>query len=384
MTATIKAKSGRYYVMIDYTQNQKRVQRWIKTEYKVGEHCARKLEQRRLSLLREYQDKIQLVDIDILFSDYLVWWLEEIKRSLALSTYHSYYQAINHCIAPYFSERKIKLSELKGKDLQAFYNFKQDVDNVSANTIKHYHSYIHRALAYAVKTERLNRNPADNVQLPKIEKHLANYYSAYELNKLLDYARGKPIEIIVRLAAWFGLRRGEIIGLRWSYIDFDRAVLTVAGVVKDKGNPNKSRELYYEPTAKTAASLRSFPMPPSAVDYLRSIKQAQDERRARYKGYNHTWDDFVCVRDKGDIIPLEYVSRAFPKLCEQAGLRRLRLHELRHTNISLLLEQGASMRELQEWAGHSTYKLTADTYSHVQVKSKLKLADMLDNIIISK
>lgn len=384
MTASIKTKCNRYYIMIDWVQDKKRRQKWIKTEFMVGEHCARKLEQRRLELLREYQSKAQLIDNEILFSDYLIKWLEEIKRTLSLSTYQSYYQTIHNIIAPYFEKRGIKLCELKSRDIQVFYNYKQDSDKVSANTIRHYHAYIHHALKYAVKTERLNRNPADNVELPKVEKHLADYYTADELNNLLNYAKGKPIEVIVKLAAWFGLRRGEIIGLKWNCIDFDRNILTVAGVVKDKGIPGKTRELYYEPTAKTASSLRSFPMPQSAIDYLKGFKSAQDERKTTSKHYNHKWDDFVCVRDNGDLIPLEYVSRAFPALCEQAGLRRLRLHELRHTNISLLLEQGASMRELQEWAGHSSYKLTADTYSHIQVKSKLKLANMLDDIIVAK
>lgn len=384
MTASIKTKSNRYYIMIDWTQDGKRNQKWIKTEFMIGEHCARKLEQRRLELLREYQGKTLLIDNKVLFSDYLIQWIEEAKHSIALSTYHSYYQAINNIIAPYFKDKKIKLSELKSSDIQLFYNHKQEVDGVSANTIKHYHAYIHRALKEAVKTERLNRNPADNVNLPKVERHLANYYSAEELNSLLAYAKGKPIETVVRLASWFGMRRGEIIGLKWSCIDFNRKVLTVAGVVKDKGNPDKTRELYYQASAKTASSLRSFPMPQSAVDYLRELKRSQDENKARIKRYNHKWDDFVCVRKNGDLIPLEYVSRAFPALCEKAGLRKLKLHELRHTNISLLLEQGASMRELQEWAGHSSYKLTADTYSHIQVRSKQKLADMLDEIIVSK
>lgn len=81
--------------------------------------------------------------------------------------------------------------------------------------------------------------------------------------------------------------------------------------------------------------------------------------------YNHVWDDFVCVRQNGDLIPLEYVTRTFPRLCEKSGMRPLRLHELRHTNLSLLLENGASMKELQEWAGHSSYSATANIYAHV-------------------
>ena len=86
-------------------------------------------------------------------------------------------------------------------------------------------------------------------------------------------------------------------------------------------------------------------------DEVRSYLLRLRAQQAVYKlsaDYNHTWDDFVCVRPNGDLIPPEYVTRAFPKLCEACGLRRLKLHELRHTNISLLLAEGANMKELQE------------------------------------
>ena len=170
--------------------------------------------------------------------------------------------------------------------------------------------------------------------------------------------------------------------MRWSSIDLDRGVLSITGTVKDKGESgSKIKNLHYEPTAKTAASIRSFPLSQTVIDYLRTTKKQQDENRAADKNYSHKWDDFVCVRANGELLPLEYVSRAFPKLCEQCGLKRLKLHELRHTNISLLLEAGASMKELQEWASHSSYTTTANIYSHLQANSKNRLADTMEKIL---
>ena len=111
------------------------------------------------------------------------------------------------------------------------------------------------------------------------------------------------------------------------------------------------------------------------------LLKAQQAAHKATEGYNHDWDDFVCVRPNGDLIPPEYVTRAFPKLCEECGLRRLKLHELRHTNISLHLAEGASMKELQEWAGHSSYATTANIYSHVQVQSKNRLMDTIGTLL---
>lgn len=169
--------------------------------------------------------------------------------------------------------------------------------------------------------------------------------------------------------------------MRWSSINFDAKVLSITGVVKDKGESgSKIKNMYYAPTAKTKSSLRSFPLNDEMVTYLKNLKAQQDRRRMQ-KDYNNSWSDFVCVRNNGDLIPLEYVSRAFPKLCEECGLRKLKLHELRHTNISLLLSEGASMKEIQEWAGHSNYSVTANTYAHIQAKSKSRLTESISSLL---
>lgn len=382
MTAAIREKSGRYYIMVDWRQDGKRKQKWIKTPYMVGTNCKRKLEQLRLEVLSEYKPLTELVDGEVLFSDYLITWIEETKHHLALSTYNSYRQALEREICPYFAAQKIKLNELKPYHIQKFYNDRMEINGNSANTVLHFHAYIHSALNYAVRTERLHRNPADNVVLPRKEKHIANYYTLDELNNLISFVKGKPLEPVVLLASWFGLRRGEIIGLKWDCIDFQNKTISIVGVMKDRGDPDKKREMYYCPTPKTSSSIRLLPMPQAAIDYLSALKAKQDERKATDEYYNHDWDDFVCVWDNGNILTLDYVSHMFPRLSEKAGLRRLKLHELRHTNISLLLESGANMRELVDWAGHSNYSTTADIYSHIQYSAKKKLASMLENIIV--
>lgn len=381
--ATISNKKDRYYIIVSYyLQDGKRIQKWVKTELSVSGNNKRRIEQKRLEVLKEWQEKVLLDDNDMLFSDYLKQWLEETKHTVSKNTYYSYRQIVHNSICPYFVSHRIKLCELKPFHIQNFYLMKMEQDKVTANTIHHYHANIHKALKHAVKTERLSSNPADKVELPKKQKHVANFYTVEELKILLDYATGTPIETVVKLAAWFGLRRGEIIGLKWSSIDFDSKTLYITGTVKDKGESgSKIKNLYYEPSAKTSSSIRSFPMSSVAVSYLKQLKKEQEERKQKIKLYNHKWDDFVCVRNNGDLIPLEFVSRKFPELCEKAGLKRLKLHELRHTNISLLLESGASMKELQDWAGHSSYSTTANIYSHIQAKSKSKLTESLEKML---
>lgn len=383
VTANVAHKKDTYYIIVNYYNvDGKRKQKWIKTDLTVSGNNKRKVEQKRLELLQDWQEKLKFNENEILFADFMQQWLEVIKNNVRPTTFYGYKQVVNYAIDHYFRERKITLYELKPYHIQDFYTFKMDNDGISANTILHYHANIHKALAYAVKTERIPTNPADKVELPKKQKHIANYYTQDELNTLLKNSKGHLLETVIRLAVWFGLRRGEIIGMRWSSVDFDNKTISVTGTIKDRGGKGAEvGKLYFEPTAKNSSSLRSFPLSDSMITYLKQVKDNQDKRRNTIKFYNHNWDDFVCVKNNGDLITLDSVSYAFPKFCEKCGLKPLKLHELRHSNITLLLEKGASMKELQEWAGHSSYNTTANIYSHIQAKSKSRLTNTINELL---
>jgi integrase len=383
VTTKVLERGDYYHIWISwYNSAGQRKRTTVSTGLRIDGNNKRKAEARRKELQAEYEAKITPNDNDMLFSDWLLQWIEEVKESIALSTYTEYKRQITKRICPYFEERKIKLRDLKPYHIQEFYSFKMEHDGVKATTVQRYHANIHSALKHAVNMERLRSNPADKVKLPKVTKYTADYYTIEELKTLLSAVKGSQIETPILLASWFGMRRGEIIGLRWSSIDFKNNLLTVNGVVSDK-NPNgtKVRDLYFVETPKTDASVRTFPMPQAAVYYLKCLKANQDYRRKRNPKYNHQWDDFVCVRVNGDLIPLEYVTRTFRKVCKNNGLRPIHFHDLRHTNITLLVEQGANMKYVQTWAGHSNYKTTADIYSHVQTADKQTLTEIIDSAL---
>lgn len=360
---------------------EKRKQKWIKTDLTVNGNNKRKAEQKRIEVLREFENKISLTANDMLFSDFLKNWLEDVKRNISENTYFSYRQTIYSSICPHFDERKIKLCDLKPYHIQDFYKKKMDEEGLSANTIWHYHANIHKALDYAVKTERIKENPANKIELPKKEKHIAEYYTADELKTLLEKAKGSPLETVIYLAVWFGLRRGEIVGLKWDCIDFEKKTLVIAGTITDKGSSgSRIKNLKYRVGGKTKSSVRSFPLTDEMVMYFQELKKKQ-EFNQKSINYNTDWLDFVCVRANGDIIPLDYISRAFPRFLKNNGLKQIKLHELRHSNISLLIENGASMKEAQEWAGHSSYNTTANIYAHIQAKSKEKLTQTIQNLL---
>lgn len=382
MTASIQQKNNKYYIVVSWKPDgEKRKQKWIKTDLTVNGNNKRKAEQKRIEVLREFENKISLTANDMLFSDFLKNWLEDVKRNISENTYFSYRQTIYSSICPHFDERKIKLCDLKPYHIQDFYKKKMDEEGLSANTIWHYHANIHKALDYAVKTERIKENPANKIELPKKEKHIAEYYTADELKTLLEKAKGSPLETVIYLAVWFGLRRGEIVGLKWDCIDFEKKTLVIAGTITDKGSSgSRIKNLKYRVGGKTKSSVRSFPLTDEMVMYFQELKKKQ-EFNQKSINYNTDWLDFVCVRANGDIIPLDYISRAFPRFLKNNGLKQIKLHELRHSNISLLIENGASMKEAQEWAGHSSYNTTANIYAHIQAKSKEKLTQTIQNLL---
>lgn len=377
MTASVQEKRNKYYIVLNWVEAGKRKQKWVGTDLSVTGNNKRRAEQQRKEILREWEEKALLSNYeDILFSDYMRKWLEEVRNTIAETTYHVYKNVIDGVICPYFAEKKIKLSDLKTYHIQDFYAYKMSKDNVSANTIHHYHANIHRALKYAVKTERIKDNPADNVDLPKKQKHIADFYTADELKRLLQTARGTDIESVVLIAAWFGLRRGEILGLKWSCIDFDNRTITIKGTIA------RTNKLVYKETTKNNSSLRTLPMTDEAVSYLLELREQQQQNKKDLgKHYTDKWNDFVCVHRNGEIMKLDYVSRHFPMLCEQCGLRKISLHGLRHSNISLLVSAGANMKEIQEWAGHSTYTTTADIYAHIQSQNKLRLSQSIERLL---
>ena len=376
MTASLQVskKDNKYYIHLQWRQNGKRVQKCIGTGLSAKDNNKRKAEKMMRDTLAEWEAKITVNYENIAFSEYLRRWLEEIRHTLEESTYENYKGVIQTSIAPFFDAERINLAELTGADLQRFYNHRIEA-GISPNTIRRYHAIIHHALGAAVKRRKITANPADEVELPKQVKHIARFFDAEQSRKLLQASKGTKLEPVVLIATCFGLRRGEILGLRWSCVDLQRGVLRVEGVIAKIGG----KLVYKRP--KTEASVRCLPIPHAVVEALKSLWQQQEENRKRRR-YNHAWDDFVCVDAQGNILHPDYVTHALPKLCAQCGLPEIRLHELRHTNISILLDRGASMKEVQEWAGHSRFSTTADTYAHVLAGSKNHLAQSIDSALL--
>ena len=370
-------KNGYYYIILNLTDaNGKRKPKWISTKLPVKGNKKR-AEQMLMEERKRYSQPTKSKNDDILFADFMEQWLEVVKGSITMVTYSSYSNMVKVIIAPYFREKNITLKGLQAKDIQDFYQ--EQLKRVKASTVIHYHANIHKALKYAVKLELIDSNPADRVERPKQEKFQGSFYSSEELNDLFDAVAGTRLELAVLLGAFYGLRRSEIVGLKWDAIDFKKNTITINHTVTSCNLDGKCVVLAKD-TTKTKSSRRTLPLVPFFRDKLLNIKSQQEaNKKLCGRSYNKDYLDYIYVDEIGDRIKPNYITGQFPKLLEKQGFRRIRFHDLRHSCASLLLASGVPMKNIQEWLGHSDFSTTANIYAHLDYSSKLTSASAMES-----
>ena len=371
-------KNGRYYAVLNYRNaGGQRKTKWISLGLPEKGN-KRKAEAELARLRAEFEPPKEVGDLssDMLFADYLLEWLEIAKGRLAVATYSSYAAMINKPVGPYFRQRNLTLRELEARHLQMFYS--EMLRKVKPNTVIHYHAIIHSALKYAVKTDMLVQNVADKVDRPKKNSFQPVFLSAEEMQKMFEALRDTKLELPVLVAAFYGFRRGEVLGLKWDAIDFERGTISVIRTVTTITLDGKQTEIEQQ-SAKTKSSLRTLPLIGSFREYFLQVKEAQElNKQVCGNCYNHEYDGFVFVDELGERMRANYLTSAFPKFLEDHGLRRMRFHDLRHSCASLLLANGVPLKHIQEWLGHSDFTTTANIYAHLDYKSKITSAQAME------
>ena len=372
----LQEKKGLYYMVLSYKDKSgKRVSKWLPTGLPVKGNKKR-AEDMLMAARAEFVAGEAAIDHDMPFSSYLVQWMEIARSTLKPNTAAGYASMIQNPIAPYFQQRGITLGGLQAVDIQMFYT--SQLKRVSANTVIHYHAIIHRALKYAVKTDLIDVNPADKVERPRKDRFTASFYDGNEVNRLFQAARGTPLELPVMLAAFYGLRRSEVVRLKWDAIDFENKTIAIRHTVTACAEKGRRIEVAAD-TTKTASSRRALPLVPAFQTKLAALKEQQEKNRILCgRSYCTDYLGYVLVDAMGNRLKLSYISTAFPALLKRNGLRPIRFHDLRHSCASLLLKNGVPMKQIQEWLGHSDFSTTANIYAHLDAGSKLTSAQAME------
>ena len=367
-------KNGKYYAVLNYKNaGGQRKTKWISLGLSEKGN-KRKAESELARLRAEFEPPKEAGDLssDMLFADYLLEWLEIAKGRLAHATYGAYQGLLKSTIVPYFRKKKLTLRELEARHLQMFYS--EMLRRVTPNTVIHYHAVIHSALKYAVKTDMLIQNVADKVDRPRKNSFQPVFLSADEMQKMFEALRGTKLELPVLVVAFYGLRRGEVCGLKWDAIDFERGTITIRHTVTSLQVDGKTK-MYAQDSAKTKSSMRTLPLVGSFAEYFKEVKAAQEvNKKVCGNCYNYEYDGYVFVDELGDLMRPEYLTSYFPQYIQKHGCKRMRFHDLRHSCASLLLANGVPLKQIQEWLGHSDFSTTANIYAHLDYTSKLSSA----------
>jgi integrase len=297
-------------------------------------------------------------------------WLPAVQHTIRPSTFESYRRNVRLHVASRPIGRR-RLQQLQPGDLNALYSvlLAGDADHrpLAPRSVAYVATIIHRALRDAVRWHAIVRNPADAADPPRARiKPEMRTWKPQELAHFLAGVKEDRLAGAWWLLATTGMRRGEVLGLRWEDIDLDAGMLTVRRTlittdVQRKGEPGMSWS-----TPKTAKGRRQVALDPSTVAALRAHRSRQLQERL-VTGQAYAEGDLVCCLADGRPLHPKTLSYYFKRHVRQLGLPAIRLHDLRHTHATLALQAGVHPRVVQERLGHANVSVTLDTYSHVDM-----------------
>ena len=234
----------------------------------------------------------------------------------------------------------------------------------------------------AVKLDVITSNPADKIERPKKEQFIGDRYTLDELKVLFEVSKNDPLHLVILIASFYGLRRSEVLGLKWSAFDFVNNTITIKHKVIETIVDDK-RTILLKDKTKNKSSYRSLPLIKEIKEELLAHKKIlENNKKICGDSYILDFKDYICVNDIGKIFRPEYITDHFALLLKNNNLRHIRFHDLRHSCASLLLARGIPMKAIQERLGHSTYSTTANLYAHLESNMKNISANALANALV--
>ncbi len=296
-------------------------------------------------------------------AQFLADWLENThRRRVRPRTYERYSEVIHLHIVPVLGH--YQLQKLTAQHVQAFYTKKED-EGLAPTTIHYYHSVLHNALSTAVKWGLISKNVCDLASPPRKERYEIKPLTVEQAQTLLATVRGHKWEALFTLALATGMRRGELIALKWQDINLKTGTLQVVRVLtRVPTNMPKREHVYVEAEPKTQKSRRSVLIAPFALEALKQHRVRQLEAKLKAGPFWQEHDYVFCTLHGTHLNP-NHVVEEFKLLLKKAGLPDIRFHDLRHSAATLLLSLGVHPKIVQELLGHTQISMTMDVYSHV-------------------
>jgi len=374
----IKRYEKSYSIVINLGKDPetgKRKQQWYSVK-----GTKKQAEKRLRELLTEHDQGMLIKPTKVTVGQYLDQWLQDSKGNIAPNTAQTYAWFIDRHIKPVIGW--IPLTTLRSEQLQKLYSDKytngrcDGTGGLGSRSVRYIHSTMHKALKSAVKMGMLARNPADAVDIPKVTRHEMKVMSESDMHIFLEYAKDTPYYALFYTALFTGMRRSEILALRWCDLDL---LLCHVSVTRTLHQLHNREFIIRQP--KTAKGRRLIALSPSTIAILREHNSAQVEQRVAL-GLKLQDDDLIFSQPDGKPLLPDTITAAWRKIARRCGLKGIRLHDARHTHASLMLKQGVHPKIVQERLGYASIQITLDTYSHVAPGLQQAAANRFDDIIL--
>lgn len=333
-------------------------------------------------ILRQIDDNLFVDTGKMTLRQFLKKWFKDYcEVNLAQTTRDSYRTIIEKHLIPILGDHQ--LVRLQPLHLQEYYSYAlakgraNGKGSLSPKTVHSHHRVLHRALETAIKWQLVSRNIADAVEPPKLEQFEAEIYGEEEIGKLLKVSRGTALYVPVLLALATGLRRGELLGLRWKDVDIKNNVIAI-----NQSLLSTSEGLQFK-APKTKKSRRTITVPETVMIELEKHKKQQIKEKFAL-GDAYAKNDLVICREDGTPWHPGTFSHHYQNMLSKNKLMPIRFHDLRHTHASLLLQQGVHPKIVSERLGHSQIGITLDIYSHILPGIREQVAQDLDERLFKK
>lgn len=378
VTGSLQTKNGKYYAVLNLRDSSgNRKMKWVNTGITTKDGSKKAANSFLNEELYKWNRKRGIGKTND-FAVYLSQWLEDIEPEVRPNTYRGYCGNMKNHIIPYFIANKVNLEDVTPITLEDYYysllrpkNNLTDGTALSPTTIRHHHQNISKALNDAVRRGLINSNPASAAKLPKMQKFKGEFLNSEQLEKLNTLFKGSVVELPVYLCTVYGFRRSEVLGLKWKSVDFLNRKITISETL----NQNDGGNYVGEP--KTDSSYRTMPMTEKVYKILLEKKRNQEALKNLLGNY-YVDTDYVCTFPDGKVITPNYLTKTFHSTIIKSDLPPVRLHDLRHSVASNLLNNGFSIVQVQEWLGHSSPEITLRYYAHVDKTSKNAIASAIN------
>lgn len=376
---SLQEKNGIYQVV--YYMNGK--PKWKSTGIKVKRGNKRLAEEKMQQILVLVESSPTILD-DIKFSDYMRLWLREAASEYEVVTFEGYRSYTEKHLIPYFDELGVKLQKVTIKEIEEYYKFKAEAGRLdgkegglSRASIQRHQAVLNNVFKYAKKHKLVTENPCTDAVIPKTakkSKKIMTFYNVAQCNKLLECIKNEPLYDMVMFTFLYGLRRSELMGLRWCDVNFEQNTIHIQFTVVVQ------RVVVEKEDTKNRPSDRVYPM----LKEIREILERKYKLKQHYMEYfGDAYNDsgYIFTRENGERYYPSYPTHRLEKFLERYHLPHIRWHDLRHSCASVLYAKGWKMKDISDWLGHTDIQTTMNLYGHLDVEYKKELAETIDGLL---